>query len=142
VKTALDTNIVSSLLSKGPQTQIVVVRLGRCREVGPLLISAIVYAELLAYPGLSEGVLNHVLEQTDIQVDFDLRKVVWVEAGRRFARYASRRRKSMHEGPKRLLADFAIGAHAVYEADRLMTFDPTRFKQDFPDLRLYSDFRQ
>jgi predicted nucleic acid-binding protein len=59
-----------------------------------------------------------------------------VEAGRRFARYAVHRRKSGPGKPKRLLADFLIGAHASLQADRLMSLDPTRYKQYFPELKL------
>jgi predicted nucleic acid-binding protein len=35
-----------------------------------------------------------------------------------------------------LLADFIIGSHALSEADRFMTLDPKRYKQDFPELTL------
>ena len=35
--------------------------------------------------------------------DFEFQQPVWLEAGRRFARYAKRRRQSAHQGPKRLL---------------------------------------
>jgi predicted nucleic acid-binding protein len=37
---------------------------------------------------------------------------------------------------KRLLADFIIGSHALAQADRLMTLDPKRYRQDFPELKL------
>jgi predicted nucleic acid-binding protein len=33
-------------------------------------------------------------------------------------------------------ADFVIAAHALIQADRLMTLDPKRYRQDFPKLRL------
>ena len=38
--------------------------------------------------------------------------------------------------PKRLLADFVIGAHALYSADRLLTLDEGRYRRDFPELKL------
>ena len=56
------------------------------------------------------------------------------EAGRRFARYAKRRRRSAHQGPKRLLADFVIGSHALAQADRFMRLDPKRYQRDSPEL--------
>jgi predicted nucleic acid-binding protein len=39
-------------------------------------------------------------------------------------------------GSKRLLGDFIVGAHALLQADRLMTFDPKRYKSHFPELKL------
>jgi hypothetical protein len=55
---------------------------------------------------------------------FKLAEAVWLDAGRRFAHYAKRRRRTSRESPKRLLADFIIGSHALIQADRLMTLDP------------------
>jgi predicted nucleic acid-binding protein len=69
-------------------------------------------------------------------VDFDLEESVWLDAGRRFARYANQRRKSGDKEPKRLLADFLVGSHALLQADRLMSLDATRYRQCFPELRL------
>ena len=106
------------------------------KNAGTLFVSAVVYAELLAYPNVTEFFVNQFLAETGTIVDFHLQERVWKEAGYRFARYANRRRKSAHEGPRRLLADFLVGAHALLQADRLMTLDPTRYKQDFPELRL------
>ena len=50
-------------------------------------------------------------------------------------RYAKRRRRSAPQGPKRLLADFIIGSHALAQADRFLTLDPKRYKRDFPELK-------
>jgi predicted nucleic acid-binding protein len=72
-----------------------------------------------------------------VTVDFVLPEKTWLEAGRRFASYASRRRRSSKEGPKRLPADFIVGAHAMMQADRLMTLDPARYQQDFPELHQF-----
>jgi predicted nucleic acid-binding protein len=52
------------------------------------------------------------------------------------AHYAKRRRRSSCQGPKRLLADFIIGSHALSRADRFMTLDPKRYAPDFPELKL------
>ena len=68
-------------------------------------------------------------------IDFEFRQAVWVEAGLRFAQYATRRRRAK-ESPKRLLADFLVVAHALFQADCLLTLDPHRFNVDFPELRL------
>ncbi len=49
----------------------------------------------------------------------------------------NRRGATIISAPRRLLADFMIGAHALLSADRLMTFDTKVYGQDFPELRLY-----
>ena len=103
---------------------------------GALLISPVVFAELLAYPGATVAYVRGFLEATGVVVDFRLEERVWTETGQRFARYAVRRRQSSGEGPRRLLADFLVGAHALVQADRLMTLDPKVYRQDFPEVRL------
>jgi len=100
------------------------------------LISPVVYAELLAHPKVTESSVNGFLSETGITVDFAIEELAWVEAGRRFAHYAGRRRKEGHGHPKRLLADFLVGSHALLQADRLMSLDATRYKYYFPELKL------
>lgn len=136
MRTSLDTNILSALWSNEPNSSEIARRLGEAKQAGALLVSGVVYAELLAHPKASEAFVNNFIEHTGVTVDLRFQDAVWVEAGRRFAKYATRRRKAGGEGPKRLLADFLIGAHALLQADRLMTLDPARYKQDFPELRL------
>ncbi len=136
MRTALDTNVLSALWSREPLGATVARQLGQAKQSGALLVSAVVYAELLAYPNATEDFVNDFVEQTGITVDFHLDKLAWIEAGRRFARYAHRRRRSSHPEGKRVLADFLVGSHALMHADRLMTLDPSRYKRDFPELRL------
>lgn len=136
MRTAIDTNVLSALWSKEPSASDIARSLGNAKAEGGLVVSAPVYAELLAYPKAAESFVNNFLADTGIAVDFEFEKTIWVAAGRRFARYAKRRRKSAREGPKRLLADFIIGSHALARADRFMTLDPKRYARDFPDLKL------
>jgi len=103
---------------------------------GALLISPFVLAELLAYPGITEADVRKLLEATGVVIDYKLEERIWTEAGLRYARYAARRRKATGEGPLRILADFMIGAHALVQAERLLTLDPKRYSQDFPELRM------
>jgi predicted nucleic acid-binding protein len=136
MRTAIDTNILSALWSREPLAANMAKILGDAKNEGGLVMGAPVYAELLAHPKVTEGFLNKFISDTGIAMDFKLGQQVWVEAGRRFARNAKRRRRSGREGPKRLLADFIIGSHALEKADRLMTLDPERYKRDFPELKL------
>lgn len=136
MRTAIDTNVVSALWSMETGASQLIARLGEAKTEGGLVISAPVLAELLAYPRATEPFVHQFLSDTGVMVDFELEKAVWEEAGRRFARYARRRRRSGREGPRRLLVDFIIGAHALAQADRLMTLDPAPYKQDFPELKI------
>ena len=109
--------------------------LGAAKLQGAIVISGVV-AELMASPNITEPELIAYLERRAIQVDFQLEAQGYLEAGRRFRTYALRRRQIDGSEPKRLLADFLVGAHALLRADRLMTLDVTRYQRDFPDLRL------
>jgi predicted nucleic acid-binding protein len=136
MRTAIDTNVLSAIWSSEPSAEKATVKLGEAKMEGALLICPVVFAELLAYPGATEPFVLGFLEATGIVIDYRLEERVWNETGRRFARYGIRRRKATGEGPRRLLADFLIGSHALIQAERLLTFDPTRYAQDFPALLL------
>jgi len=86
--------------------------------------------------GRPERFVDEFLSATGIEVDCLPDEEIWREAGRRYAAYAGRRRKSGGSSPKRLLVDFVIGAHASLCDDRLMTLDCHRYVQDYPRLRL------
>jgi len=66
--------------------------------------------------------------------DFLLDEAVWQEAGATYAAYAQRRRHSKDGFSKRLLVDFIVGAHAILQADRLLTLDAARYQVAFPKL--------
>jgi predicted nucleic acid-binding protein len=136
MRTAVDTNILSALWSKEPAATGVARLLGEAKQFGAVIISGVVYAELLAYPKATEAFVNEFCDETGITIDFLLNRESWIDAGRRFSKYANRRRKAIGEAPRRLLADFLIGSHAMHQADRLMTLDPARYKLDFAGLPL------
>ena len=136
MRTAIDANIISSIWSREPAAEKIVEQLGMAKQEGALLISPFAFAELHAHPNVSAGDVRSFVDETGIVIDYKLEERVWAEAGLRFARYAARRRKATGEGPRRLLADFLIGAHALVQADRLLTLDPSRYKQDFPEVQL------
>jgi|CZKF01.1.fsa_nt_gi predicted nucleic acid-binding protein len=136
MRTAIDTNVFSAIWSWEPSAERASVQLGKARMEGSLVISPFVFAELLAYPRATEAFVNRFMDATGVVIDYKMEERLWTEAGLRYARYASRRRKATGEGPRRILADFLIGAHALAQAERLLTLDPTRYRQDFPELRL------
>lgn len=103
---------------------------------GSLAVAAPVYAELLAFPGRSEAFLDSFLRETGVSVDWELDEAVWRTAGRAFQSYAARRRRHRESGPRRILADFLIGAHALRNGYRLLTLDSGLYKTAFPRLNV------
>ncbi len=136
MRTALDTNILSALWSDEPSAHRISILLAEARSLGGLVICAPVFVESLAHPAMTEELVDQFLRETGIAVDFNLDEPIWRQAAKAFAAYAQRRRRSGGDGPKRLLVDFVIAAHAVLHADRLMTLDARRYSQDFPKLRI------
>lgn len=131
--TAIDTNILIGLWDSEPQVHVAARRsLDRALEHGGLMISAVVFAELLAGPERSEDFLNEFCGRTGVEIDWVLEPPIWVAAGLAFQAYAGRRRGR----PRRILADFVIGAHALRRCGRLLTFDPALYRGAFPKLPL------
>jgi predicted nucleic acid-binding protein len=110
--------------------------LGNARNAGSVVICGVVYAELRAFPKATPKFVDQFLHSTEIQIDFDVGEAVWLDVAQRFGKYAERRRRSKGVLAKRLLADFIVGAHAAHKADRLITLDASRYKADFPQLKL------
>ncbi len=136
MRTAIDSNVFSAIWSGKSSVPKLLAQLEKAQQEGALLISPFVFAELHAYPGMTTGLVRKFLHETSMVVDFRVEEGVWTETGFRFARYAARRRKSYGAGPRRVLADFLIGAHALLQADRLLTLDPAVYRQDFPEVSL------
>jgi hypothetical protein len=55
-----------------------------------------------------------------------------------FHAYAARRRRHGEAGPRRILADFVIGAHAPQNGYRLLTLDDRIHRAAFPTLKIAS----
>ena len=135
--TAVDTNVIVALwdrdkaLSSAAQAG-----LDSALERGSLVISAPVFAELMAAPGRSESFLASFCKDTGIVVEWHLEELVWRTAGQAFQAYAGRRRKQRESSPRRILADFLIGAHALRRGYHLLTLDDHLYRAAFPDLSL------
>jgi predicted nucleic acid-binding protein len=100
-----------------------------------LVVTGPVFAELLAYPTRDEEFLGRFFKDTNISIDWDFREAIWRIAGRAFQAYAARR-KRVDSGPRRILADFLIGAHALHHGHELLTFDDRLYRAAFPRLRI------
>jgi predicted nucleic acid-binding protein len=103
---------------------------------GRLVVSAPVFAELLACPGRDETMLRTFFSEVRISIDWDIGEDIWLAAGRAFHAYAARRRRQRDSGPRCLLTDFVIGAHAEQRGYSLLTLDDSIYRAAFPDLAI------
>ena len=136
MRTAVDTNVLSAIWGSESNALSLSKSLTESRRSGSIVICGVVFAEAIAHPGSTEEFVRGFLQETGFSVDFEMGEEVWAEAGRRYALYAERRRRSSKETSKRLLADFVIGSHALLQSDRLLTLDRERYLRDFPELKL------
>ena len=135
--TAIDTNVLAALWDAGDALHPVARKaLEAALARGSLVIAGVVYAELLAAPGRTEAFLDEFCGDTGIRVDWELEERIWRAAGAAFQGYAARRRKQEGTEPRRILADFLIGAHAVVKGYTLLTLDAGRYRTAFPKLRV------
>jgi len=135
--TAVDTNVIVALwdrddfLNSAAQNA-----LDNAFAKGRLIICGAVYAELLAFPRRTAAFIDEFLEDTGIAVDWNTSESIWRTAGMAFQGYARRRRRQKVSGPRRILADFVIGAHAFEKGYALLTLDEGIYKAAFPKLRI------
>src|SRR4051812_23722572 len=114
--TAVDTNVLQGLWS-GTPTVIAAAQaaLEQASQQGAVVISPAVYAELVASPGRDALMIDRFIDVTRIRVDWLLEPTVWRTAADAFRSYSERRRMQERSGgPRRILADFLIGAHAFH----------------------------
>jgi hypothetical protein len=132
---SIDTNVIAALWwNNDSLNRSAAQLLNQARKAGELVLSAPVYAELMGDPARTEGELDDFLFSTGILVDWHLEEEIWREAGKAYQGYVARRRKSGGSMPRRLLADFVIGAHAQVRGYSLLTFDGGHYLAAFPDL--------
>ena len=133
--TALDTNILIALWYEDDALNTLARKaMESALARGGLAISAPVYAELLAAPSRTEVFVDFFLKDTGIAVDWILDESIWRAAGRAFQLYAGLRKLQREAGPRRILADFLIGAHALRNGYRLLTLDERLYRAAFPRL--------
>jgi len=136
--TAVDTNVLVALWDLDPTLSSAARGLLRIAlESGGLTVAAPVFAELLAYRYRGEDFLDSFFQDTGITIDWKLDEAVWRAAGRAFQSYAARRRRHGDSGPRRILADFVIGAHAMQNGHQLLTLDDRFYRTAFPRLIIF-----
>ncbi len=133
--TAVDTNVLVALWNQDDAlNRQARASLDAALLRGGLVIAAPVFAELLASPGRNEAFLDSFCEQAGLSVDWNLHEAIWRAAGRAYQIYAARRQRDRESAPRRILADFLIGAHAAENGFALLTLDDRLFRTAFPGL--------
>lgn len=133
--TAIDTNVVTALWNNDDVLNVrAQAALDGVFVTGRLVVSGVVYAELLAAPSRTEQFVDGFLEEAGISVEWEFNERMLRTAGIAFQRYAARRKKQKGTEPRRILADFLIGAHAAVNGYRLLTLDAGLYKAAFPKL--------
>jgi predicted nucleic acid-binding protein len=137
VTVALDTNVVVALWDATEALNLVARKtLEEASSRASLVMCGVVYAELIGAPGRTEAFVDRFCEEAGIAVEWELRERIWRKAGAAFQEYATRRKKQSGAGPRRLLADFLIGAHALENGYKLLTLDGGMYRRAFPGLKL------
>jgi hypothetical protein len=135
--TVIDTNVIAALWNLDDSLNAAArSALDTALARGPLIVPAPVYAELIAFAGRTDSFLDTFFKETGIAVEWRMEERIWRVAGLAFQSYVGRRRKQHEPGPRRILADFLIGAHAVRHNYSLLTLDERVYRAAFPDLRI------
>lgn len=133
--TALDANVLSALWNDNDAlNRAAKESLEQVQKLGQMAICGVVYAELMAAAGRTEAFVDRFCEEAGIIVEWELKESVWRTAGKAFQSYGARRKKQGGSQPRRLLADFLIGAHAFESGYKLLTADASLYKVSFPHL--------
>lgn len=131
--TAVDSSVLIDILGADPQfgpASLAAAR--RCRQEGILIACNVVWAEVIAaFPDTTKT------EAALMRIPLEYSPIVQASANRAGVGWRAYRRRG---GPRdRIVADFLVGAHAIEQADRLLTRDRGFQKAAFAGLTTIID---
>jgi predicted nucleic acid-binding protein len=136
---SIDTNAIAALWNEDDcDNRRAAEVIGKAHARESLAVSPPVYAELMAGPLREEAALDRFFAETGIEVEWNLSEAIWREAGRAYRSYAHRRVRSGQSAPRRILADFVVGAHAKIQGYAMLSFEGERYAKAFPGSRIFS----
>lgn len=128
MRTAVDSSVILDVVADDPKhADRSEAALRRAAAEGVLVIGECVLAEIR--PAFAAGEIEELLEDWNIRFQPSTRESSLL-AGEMFRAYLQRRRT----GPRRVVADFLIGAHAQLTCDRLLARDRGYFRDYFTGL--------
>lgn len=137
---SIDTNVIVALWWKDHASNAeAAALLNKAQRQGSLIVCGAVYAELVADPKQNPNSLGAFLDDSRIAVEWQFNEADWREAGRAYRGYVQRRWSSSRTSPRRILADFVIGAHAQVRGYSLLTTDEKHYEAAFPKLKIFSN---
>jgi predicted nucleic acid-binding protein len=137
--TSIDTNVIVYLLNQdNALNERALAAIERSRKAGNLVVSGPVYAELLGLPSRTQAILDEFFTTGGVQIDWRLEEAVWRTAGMAFQGYVTRRVADNKGFPRRILADFLVGAHTLIRGYTLLTVDKGLYEISFPGIQVRS----